>query len=71
LLLQLALVVHILIMSQNLREYANNNHFSLGKYNRYAINRTIFFTFEWLWFRILESYAMIKQFMRSTGMQLN
>jgi len=37
--------------------------------NRYAINRTIFFTCEWIWFGILESYA-IKRFMRLTGMQL-
>ena len=37
--------------------------------NRYAINRTIFFTCEWIWFGILQSYA-IKRFMRLTGMQL-
>ena len=37
--------------------------------NRYAINRTIFFTCEWVWFGILQSYA-IKRFMRLTGMQL-
>jgi len=33
--------------------------------NRYAINQTIFFTCEWLWFGILESYA-IKRFMPLT-----
>jgi len=36
--------------------------------NWYAINWTIFFTCEWLWFGILESYA-IKWFMRLIGMQ--
>jgi len=40
--------------------YANNWH---------AINRTILFTCEWLWFGILESYA-IKRCMHLTGMQL-
>jgi len=37
--------------------------------NWYAIKRTIFYTCEWLWFGILEPYA-IKRFMRLTGMQL-
>jgi len=37
--------------------------------NRHAINRTIFFMCKWLWFGILESYAM-KRFMRLTDMQL-
>ena len=37
--------------------------------NRYAINRTIFFTCEWLLFGIPESYV-IEQFMRLTGMQI-
>jgi len=32
-------------------------------------NQIIFVTCEWLWFEILESYA-IKQFMRLTGMHL-
>jgi len=41
----------------------------LCEYLVYAINRTIFFTCEWLWFGIPESNAM-KWFMRLTDMQL-
>jgi len=37
--------------------------------NKYVINRTIFFACEWLWFGILEPYAM-KRFMHLTSMQL-
>ena len=29
----------------------------LFEYPLYEINRTMFFTYEWLWFEILESYA--------------
>jgi len=36
---------------------------------QYAINQTIFFMCEWLWFGILESYA-IKWFMRLSSIQL-
>jgi len=36
----------------------------------YAINQTIFFSYEWCWFGIPESYS-VKQCMRLANMQLS
>ena len=41
----------------------------LFEYLVYAINRTMFFTYEWLWFELLESYAKTRLW-RLTDTQL-